>query len=224
MKQLYLINILYTQELSNKMHTNVAGFNKTKYTPPSQRQSTSIGNRTSFNLTKRVIEKKTPEFSLNDTSLFPTLEVSIGKNKAAKTNGMSFAAAAQYEEPKKEEKISEYKPGWVYIRRNKGIIEYKYEPQLQKTMMEQLQNQLKYEEAHDLRNLKLRIARLQWDQDRENSRLGDLSPFHLTNSIKEQLDEAYINNEVENTQAYISDNYVNNLSDSENNLSLPENK
>ena len=57
------------------MHTNVAGFNKTKYMPPSQRQSTSTGNRTSFHSTKRVIEKKTPEFSLNDTSLFPTLEI-----------------------------------------------------------------------------------------------------------------------------------------------------
>ena len=90
--------------------------------------------------------------------------------------------------------------------------------------MEQLKTQLKHEDAHDLRGLKSFIARLQWDQDRENSRLGDLSPFHLTNSIKDQLDEAYINNEDDNTQPFLSDNYVNNLSDSENNLSLPENK
>jgi hypothetical protein len=207
------------------MHTSTisSGINKNKYMPPSQRLSQNQ-SQSLIHPTKRVIEKKKPEFSLNDTSLFPTLEVSIGKNKTAKTNGMSFASAAKYEEPKKEEKISEYKPGWVYIRRNNGIIEYKYVDQLQKTMMEQLQNQLKYEEADDLRNLKRRIARLQWDQDRENSRLGDLSPFHLTNSIKEQLDEAYINNEEENIQPNVSDNYVNNLSDSENNLSLPENK
>jgi hypothetical protein len=211
------------------MNTILSGLTKTKYVPPSQRNS-SVPKRNEnqpwIEIPRRVIEKKTPEFSLTDTSLFPTLESSVNKNKTAKPTIMSFAAAAKYEEPKKEEKISEYKPGWVYIRQNNGLIEYKYEPQLQKSMMEQLQTQIKCEEAHDLRSLNSRIARLQWDQDRENNHLGDLSMFHSSNSIKEQLDEACgnNNNEEENTQAYISDNYVNNLSDSENNLSLPENK
>jgi hypothetical protein len=209
------------------MNTILSNLNKTKYVPPSQRNSTlPKSNETQkwTEIPKRVIQKKVPEFSLTDTALFPTLEASVNNNKTSKTNSMSFAAATKYEEPKKEEKISEYKPGWVYIRPHNGVIEYKYEPQLQKNMMEHLQNQLKYEEAHDLRNLNSRIARLQWDQDRENNRLGDLSMFHDAISIKEQLDQAYINNEDENTQAYISDNYVNNLSDSENNVSLPENK
>ena len=202
------------------MNTILSGLNKTKYVPPSQRNNT-IQKWTE--IPKRVIQKKVPEFSLTDTALFPTLEASVN-NKSANTTIMSFAAATKYEEPKKEEKISEYKPGWVYIRKNKGVIEYMYEPQLQKTMMEQLQNQLKHEDAHDLRSLKSFIARLQWDQDRENNHLGDLSPFHNANSIKEQLDQAYNNDEDEIIQSYVSDNYVNNLSDSENNLSLPENK
>lgn len=197
------------------MHTTLSGLNKTKYVPPSQRNNMMY---------KRVGEKKSPEFSLTDNSLFPTLEDSINKNKTSKSNVMSFAAAAKFEEPKKEEIISEYKPGWVYIRKKNGVIEYKYERQLPKIVMEQLKNQLKYEEAHNLRNLKSRIARLQWDQDRENSRLGDLSPFYDAISIKEQLDEAFINNEDENIYSYISDNYVNDLSDYENNISLPENK
>ena len=203
------------------MHTNSSsGLNKPKYVPPSQRNST-IPKR--VEIPKRRIDKKPTEFSLTDTSLFPILESSVNKNKASKPTIMSFAAAAKFEEPKKKEKISEYKPGWVYIRKRNGVIEYKYEPQLPKIMMEQLQNQLKYEEAHDLRNLKSRISRLQWEQDRENSRLGDLSPFHDAISIKEQLDEVYINNEDENIHSYISDNYDNDLSDSENNISLPEN-
>ena len=214
------------------MNTILSGLNKTKYVPPSQRNSiksneiskwTEIPRR--VEIPKRIIEKKAPEFSLNDKSLFPTLEVSTSNNKTTKPNIMSFAAAAKYEEPKKEEKVSEYTPGWVYIRINKDIIEYKYEPQLESIMMEQLKTQLKYEEAHDSRNLKSRIARLQWDQDRENYRLGDLSRFYDAESIKEQLDNAYnIINETDNSQYYISDDYVNNLSDSENNLSLPENK
>ena len=127
------------------MHTILSGLNKTKYVPPSQRNSplakkVELPKKTA----EKVIVKKSPEFSLNDTSLFPTLEVSNGNNKSAKSNViMSFAAAAKYEEPKKEVIISEYKPGWVYIRKNKGVIEYKYIPQDHKTMKEQLKNQVK---------------------------------------------------------------------------------
>jgi hypothetical protein len=220
------------------MNTILSSLNKTKYVPPSQRNSimskstdtqkwTEIPKRAQVpnrsEIPKRAIQKKVPEFSLTDTAIFPTLEATVN-NKTVKSTIMSFAAAAKYEEPKKEEKISEYKPGWVYIRKNKGEIEYKYIPQDDKTMMEQLKDQLKHEDAHDLRCLKSFIARLQWDQDRENSRLGDLSTFHNAISIKEQLEQAYINDEDENTQPYISDIYVNTMSDSENNLSLPENK
>ena len=205
------------------MHTNSSsGLTKPKYVPPSQRKSNETQKW--VEIPKRRIDKKPTEFSITDTSLFPTLESSVNKNKASKPTLMSFAAATKYEESKKEEIISEFKPGWVYIRRNNGVIDYKYVPQLQKNMMKQIQNQLKYEEAHNLRNLNSRIARLQWDQDRENSRLGDLSPFHHAISIKEQLDEAYFNNEDENIHSYIDDNYNNDLSDSENNIFLPENK
>ena len=214
------------------MNTILSSLNKTKYVPPSQRNNIMPNKPETSKwievpkrneIPKRVVQKKVPEFSITDTALFPTLEASFN-NKITKGNVMSFAAATKYEEPKKEEIISEYKPGWVYIRKNKGVIEYMYVPQNDKTMMDQLKNQLKDEEAHDLRCLKSIIARLQFDQDRENSRLGDLSPFYGENSIKDQLDQAYINDEDENTQPYISDNYINNLSDSENNMSLPENK
>lgn len=205
------------------MHTNSSsGLTKPKYVPPSQRKSNETQKW--VEIPKRRVDKKPTEFSLNDTSLFPTLDSSVNKNKTSKPTLISFAAATKYEESKKEEIISEFKPGWVYIRRNNGVIDYNYVPQLQKNMMKQLQNHLKYEEAHNLRNLNSRIARLQWDQDRENSRLGDLSPFHDAISIKEQLDEAYFNNEDENIHSYIDNNYNNDLSDSENNISQPENK
>ena len=223
MKQINIINILYNQDPILKMHTNSSsGLNNTKYVPPSQRKSNETQKWIKVPI--RNFEKKFSEFSITDSSSFPTLESSANKNKTKNANIMSFAAATKYEEPKKEGKISEFKPGWVYIRKNNSGIEYKYEPQLQKTMVEQLKKQLKCEESHHLRNLKSRISRLQWDQDRENNRLGDLSPFHDSISIKEQLDEAYINDEDENIHSYNSDNYVNGLSDSENIISLPENK
>lgn len=211
-----------------------------KYLPPSQRNNKITNSfqqpKMITGIPKRLVEKKSPEFSLNDNSLFPTLdEVSIGKNRTikTKTNGMSFAAVAKHEDEdedvdakNKEIKVNECKEGWVYIRlsKNNNSIEYKYEPQLYKTMMEQLKNQIKYEEANDLRSLKSRIARLQLNQDRENHRLGDLSEFHDAPSIKDQLDNAYNINENENTPSYINDDYDgnNNVSDSENNISLPE--
>lgn len=211
------------------MHTILSGLNKTKYVPPSQRNSPLAKKAVEKAVEipkkglERVCVKKSPEFSLNDTSLFPTLEVSNANNKSAKSNVMSFAAAAKYEEPKKEVVISEYKPGWVYIRKNKGVIEYKYIPQDHKTMMEHLKNQLKYEETQDLRSLKSLLARLQWEQDKQNITLGDLSPFHNSISIEERLYEDYIYDS-ENADTNISLEYDTSLSDSENNTSLPENK
>ena len=197
-----------------------SGLNKSKYVPPSQRNNI-IPKR--VEIPNRRIEKKPIEFSLTDTSLFPTLESSVNKNKTSKPTIMSFAAAAKYEEPKKEVKISEYKPGWVYIRKNKGVIQYKYVQQDHKTMMEYLKNQLKDEESHDLCCLKSLLARLQWDQDKENITLGDLSPFHNSISIEEKLNEDYIY-DCENTHSYINVDSDNSVSDSENNISLPENK
>ena len=209
------------------MHTNFSsGLNKSKYVPPSQRNGTiPKSNETQkwTEIPRRVIQKKPTEFSLTDTSLFPTLESSVNKNKTSKPAIMSFAAAAKYEEQKKEEKISEYKPGWVYIRKNKGVIQYKYVPQDHKTMMEHLKNQLKDEESHDLCCLKSLLARLQWDQDKENITLGDLSPFHNSISIEEKLNEDYIY-DCDNRYAYINFDSDNSVSDSENNISLPENK
>jgi hypothetical protein len=209
------------------MHTNASsGLNRSKYVPPSQRNGTiPKSNETQkwTEIPRRVIQKKPTEFSLTDTSLFPTLESSVNKNKSSKPTIMSFAAAAKYEEPKKEEIISEYKPGWVYIRKNKGVIQYKYVPQDHKTMMEHLKNQLKDEESHDLCCLKSLLARLQWDQDKENITLGDLSPFHNSISIEEKLNEDYIY-DCDNRYAYINFDSDNSVSDSENNISLPENK
>ena len=89
--------------------------------------------------------------------------------------------------------------------------------------MEHLKNQLKYEETQDLRTLKSLISRLQWDQDKQNITLGDLSPFHNSISIEERLYEDYIYDS-ENADTNISVDYDNSLSDSENNTSLPENK
>jgi hypothetical protein len=207
---------------------------KNKYVPPSQRKdpstqtqrkepSTPQRNSKEDSLLKWIqipkrVNNRVTEILINDASIFPTLKESINTNTNTKNTIMSFAAAAKYEEPKKEEVINIYSPGWVYIKsvknnvNNRCNIEYKYEPLLQTTLMEQLQNQLKYEEAHDLRNLNSRIDRLQWDQDREFYRLGDLYNDYIP-SIKNQLDNAYNYHINDVDSDYLSDNDVNYMSD-----------
>ena len=94
------------------------------------------------------------------------------------------------------------KPGWVYIRKNNGAIQYKYgEPIL-------------WENRNHLEDIKLgnilfkyRIAREQYERDMDVERLGDLSEYYR----QPTLDEIY-ENDVENgsgeydSSEYDSDN------------------
>jgi hypothetical protein len=78
-------------------------------------------------------------------------------------------------------------PGWIYIRKNKsnGTIEYKYGPEV-------INDDLfyKYEKHLDTCNLRTRIARLQWDRDREIDHLGDLSYYYNKPNIRHELESA----------------------------------
>ena len=83
------------------------------------------------------------------------------------------------------------KPGWIYIQKNKsdGTIEYKYGPEV-------INDELFYknEKYLDMCNLRYRIARLQWDRDREIDHLGDISYYYNKPTIRQMLESARYDN------------------------------
>jgi hypothetical protein len=96
--------------------------------------------------------------------------------------------------PLNEDNINEEdtnNPGWIYIQKNKsnGMIEYKYGPEV-------INDELFYknEKYLDTCNLRSRIARLQWDRDREIDHLGDLSYNYNKPSIRQMLESARYEN------------------------------
>ena len=96
--------------------------------------------------------------------------------------------------PLNEDNINEddtNNPGWIYIQKNKsnGMIEYKYGPEV-------INDELFYknEKYLDTCNLRSRIARLQWDRDREIDHLGDLSYNYNKPSIRQMLESARYEN------------------------------
>jgi hypothetical protein len=162
------------------------------YITPSKRQGAKVGankvgasaNEVGANkVVPQTTFKRINEFKL-ENSLFP--ELGSGIVKPVK-NVINFAAAAKNEKVEIKEEIEDpLKPGWVYIRRNKDMIEYKFGEEVHAGDAEFY----KYENHLDMCNLNSRINRLQWDCDRENH-LGDLSPYHNKATIKELLDNAY---------------------------------
>ena len=96
------------------------------------------------------------------------------------------------EEEEEEEKEQEGKeqdkvrPGWVLIRKHDGKIQYKYGKERINWYLEK--SFIRETFKHDRLILKYKIAREQWDRNRENDYLGDLSPYYNEPTIKEKLD------------------------------------
>jgi len=141
----------------------------TTYVPP-------VFRPTSLPSTKKKELKK--EFAIDQTA-FPSLAATIKRPTTSGTPISFSSAAAKKVEPPKVVKI-DILPGWVHIRRNKGIIQYKYGKEVTRPADES-------DEVISRIILKNRIAREQYDRDRDIDRLGDLSEFYgqLT------LDEIY---------------------------------
>jgi hypothetical protein len=121
-----------------------------------------------------------------DASSFPTLNETIKSSSTAKFN---FSAAAKKINNPVLELEREVPPGWVHIRRHQGKIEYKYGLPVKKISEDEAYYA---EEMADRRfnncMLKYRLAREQYDIDRDIERLGDLS-IHYSNN--QTLTEKY---------------------------------
>jgi len=87
------------------------------------------------------------------------------------------------EEEKEKDKV---RPGWVHIRKHNGEIQYKYGKERLNWYLEKAFIRETFK--HERLILKYKIAREQWDRDRENDYLGDLSPYYNEPTIKEKLD------------------------------------
>jgi len=170
------------------------------YIPPSMR------NRNRESAAKATTKKSAPKkevASVNDENAFPSLNDTMKTNNKKAGTPISFSSAlSKKTEVAKIEIKSDLKPGWVYIRKNNGAIQYKYG------------EQILWENRDHLEDIKLgnilfkyRIAREQYERDMDVERLGDLSEYYR----QPTLDEIY-ENDVENgsgeydSSEYDSDN------------------
>jgi hypothetical protein len=133
--------------------------------------------------TEKTALKK--EFSLEaqtQAEAFPTLS-SVRKPHAPL---LSFAQVAQTAPlTRAVSTTTALLPGWVYIRRQAGKIEYKSSDQTRYPSLESV------EEA-DARLgrllVKYRLAKAQYERDNDVLRLGDFSEYYNTPTLQEQFD------------------------------------
>ena len=138
---------------------------KPAYVPPSFRN-------TAASSTKKKEPKK--EFAI-DQNAFPSLANTIKKTASAGTPISFSSAAAKKVEAPVMKKI-DVLPGWVHIRRCEGKIQYKYGNDVcSKEVADKL---VRAEETLNRVILKNRIAREQYDRDREIDHMGDLSEYY----------------------------------------------
>ena len=132
----------------------------TNYVPPSFRT-------TALPSTKKKEPKK--EFAIDQNS-FPSLATTVKKSASSGTPISFSSAAAKKVEAPIIVKV-DVLPGWVHIRRYEGKIQYKYGKEVSKPADES-------DAVMSRIILKNRIAREQYDRDREIDRMGDLSEYY----------------------------------------------
>jgi hypothetical protein len=140
--------------------------NNKKYVPPTTE--------------KNALKK---EFSLQPEA-FPTLSGTTTRKPP-----LSFAQAAQNTPAKRAtNNTAVLLPGWLYIRRAKGMIEYKSGPPSQKAAHD---DEAEAEADNRLGRLlvKYRLAKEQYTRDNDVMRLGDLSEYYNTPTLQEQFAE-----------------------------------
>jgi hypothetical protein len=142
------------------------------YIPPNKRQNPTASPRTE----KKELKK---EFHANNPSLFPTLGETITKHCIS----FSSAAAKKIEEPIAAVKSS-LTPGWVYIRKHNGAIQYKYGAPCPSTNFTEEEDKFTADALY-----KCRLERQQFDQDMDVMRLGDLSDYYNEPTIVEIQEE-----------------------------------
>ena len=75
-------------------------------------------------------------------------------------------------------------PGWVFIKKINGKINYKYGIMSDSYVNMVLENK-RQEKEDNKKSFKKRLAQLQWDRDILNDLLGDISPHWKTKTLYE---------------------------------------
>lgn len=162
---------------------------RTQAQPQKQAQPPQPQNKINYTF---LTEKKTlkKEFQLT-TDTFPTLSETIQGKTQKNVPMLSFAAAAKKKEeikPDGTSKTDVLLPGWIYIRRHNGRIEYREGP-----ISLSEKKRWAQEEADRIKLgyilAKYRIAQLQYERDMDVERLGDFSEYYNEPTIEEMMAE-----------------------------------
>jgi len=158
------------------MLKNVSSISNKKYVPPHYATK-------SFPIAEKKSLKK--EFILQPEA-FPAL---TGLSQPTSHPILSFAQAAQTTKETKTVKETElFLPGWLYLRRKNGKIEYKSGP----TNPQRYPSLETAEEADNRLSrllLKYRLAREQYVRDNDVLHLGDYSEYYNIKTLQEQFDD-----------------------------------
>ena len=157
--------------------------NKSTYVPPNKRQLAN--NVTAYPRAEKKELKK--ELQLNNSVSFPLLSTSSLSSTQQQKPPISFssAVAKRIEADKEEIKKSDVDPGWVHIRKHKGIIQFKNGPSVPFIDYTEQEDKFICDKLY-----KYRLARQQYDQDMDVMRLGDLSDYYGEPTLVE-IQEAY---------------------------------
>lgn len=137
--------------------------------------------------TQETNNKKSKNSKNNKNKKSKVFLTFLDKEKEIEEKEKKEREAEQEEQEEKEEKEQDkVRPGWVLIRKHDGKIQYKYGKERINWYLEK--SFIRETFKHDRLILKYKIAREQWDRNRENDYLGDLSPYYNEPTIKEKLD------------------------------------
>ena len=160
--------------------------NAKKYTPPNKTLNQHAINPHANATEKKSLRKATSkekEFSLLDQSeAFPSLSSAYKDNS---NNSKSFANATKTEIKKETKLISDVKPGWVHIRKHNREFQFKYGPPSDRNPFPCEISDIRFGEML----VKCRLAKEQWDRDRDVDGLGDLSEYYGEKTIQELFEE-----------------------------------
>ena len=170
--------------------TSTSTINK-KYTPPNKKQDKPGGSEpplkaySSFTAPATTVKKALKkEFSLIENSeAFPSLSAAYKDKNNQQSK--SFANATKTEIIKPQKLVSEVKPGWVHIRKHNREFQFKYGPPSDRNPHPCEISEVRYGEML----VKHRLAKEQYDRERDLERLGDLSEYYGEPTIHELFDE-----------------------------------
>lgn len=143
----------------------------------------------SNNIRQSSTVKKEPKKTFSyDNNQFPELNHTANIENGVKKLDFVNATKKKITDDTEVNKASDLLPGWVYIRRNNGKIEYKYSNPSQR-YFNHTEND---DRNHSIQMFNYRVARDQYEIDNDIARLGDLSEYYGDKSLYECYAEEYM--------------------------------